>query len=96
MGIEEVLTAYRSPWQNAYLDRLDGSIRRNCTDHVITWNERHLKRTLQRYFDYYHDSRTHLGLDKETPLGRPITRKNSPTDQITMRQLRVYLSMPKG
>ena len=47
MGIEEVLTAYRSPWQNAYVERLNGSIRRECTDHIIVWNERHLKRILR-------------------------------------------------
>ena len=51
MGIEEVLTAPRSPWQNAFVERLIGSIRRDCLDHVIVLNERHLKRILNRYFD---------------------------------------------
>jgi putative transposase len=52
MGIEEVLSAYPSPWQNAYIERLNGSIRRECTDHIIVWNERHLKKVLRGYFDY--------------------------------------------
>ncbi len=62
MGIEEVMTAYRSPWQNAYVERLNGSIRRECTDHIIVWNERHLEKVLRGYFDYYNNVRSHLGL----------------------------------
>jgi len=53
-----VLTAPRSPWQNPYVERLIGSIRRECLDHVIVFNEAHLKRVLSRYFDYYHHSST--------------------------------------
>ena len=60
MGIEEVLTAPRSPWQNPFVERLTGSIRRDWLDHVIVLNERHLKRILNRYFCYYHRWRTHL------------------------------------
>jgi len=59
MGIEEVLTAPRSPWQNPFFERLVGSIRRECLDQVIVWNERSLRRTLQSYFAYYQRSRTH-------------------------------------
>jgi transposase InsO family protein len=55
MDIEEVVTAYKSPWQNAYVERLHGSIRRECLDHVIVFNERHLRRILRDYFAYYHD-----------------------------------------
>ena len=55
MGIEEVMTAYRSPWQNAYVERLNGSIRRECLDHVVVWNERHLARILKSYFEYYNE-----------------------------------------
>jgi transposase InsO family protein len=82
MGIEEVLTAYRSPWQNAYIERLNGSIRRECTDHIIAWNERHLKRILRGYFDYYNNDRSHLGLAKESPVERPISKMTSVTDQL--------------
>jgi transposase InsO family protein len=67
MGMEEVLTAPRSPWQNPFAERLVGSIRRECLDHVIVWNERSLRRTLQSYFAYYQRSRTHLALGKERP-----------------------------
>ena len=60
LGIEEVITAPCSPWQNPFVERLIGSIRRDCLDHVIVLNERHLKRVLSRYFNYYHHWRTHL------------------------------------
>lgn len=82
MGIEEVMTAYRSPWQNAYVERLNGSIRRECLDHVIIWNERHLARLLSSYFEYYNEARTHLGLDKETPKCRPISKRASPSSRL--------------
>ncbi|HUS95476.1 MAG TPA: integrase core domain-containing protein [Hyphomicrobiaceae bacterium] len=59
MGIEEVVTAPRSPWQNPFVERVTGSIRRERLDHVIVLNERHLHRVLALYFDYYHRSRTH-------------------------------------
>ncbi len=78
MGIEEAVTAYHTPWQNAYVERLNGSIRRECTDHVIVFGERHLRRVLRDYFDYYHEDRTHLGLDKETPTERPVSNRASP------------------
>jgi hypothetical protein len=82
MGIEEVLTAYRSPWQNAYVERLNGSIRRECIDHIIVWNERHLKRILRGYFEYHNNDRTHLGLAKEPPVERPISKKTLVTAQL--------------
>jgi putative transposase len=72
MGIEEVLTAPKSPWQNPFAERLIGSIRRDCLNHVIVLGERHLKWILQRYFRYYLDSRTHLSLKKDTPNPRAI------------------------
>jgi len=72
MGIEEVVTASRSPWQNPYAERVIGSIRRECLDHIIIFNERHLRRVLSSYADYYHRSRTHLALDKDCPHERPI------------------------
>ena len=71
-GIEEVLSAPRSPWQNPYVERLVGSIRRECLDHVIVLNERHLRRILTAYFVYYHRSRTHLSLGKDAPEPRAV------------------------
>jgi putative transposase len=75
-GIREVVTAARSPWQNAYAERLIGSIRRECLDHVIVWNERGLQRVLKAYVAYYQRSRTHLSLDKDSP----VPRKTAPTE----------------
>src|SRR5208337_4253302 len=72
MGITEVITAPRSPWQNAYVERVIGSIRRECLDHILIFNERHLGRVLFSYVDYYHRTRTHLSLDKDCPDPRPI------------------------
>ena len=72
MGIREVLSAPRSPWQRAYVERVIGSIRRECLDHIIVFQESSLRRTLNSYFDYYHRSRTHLSLGKDSPEPRPI------------------------
>ncbi len=72
MGISEVVTAPRSPWQNAYLERVIGSIRRECLDQIVVINERHLRRVLSQYVSYYHCSRTHLSLDKDCPESRPV------------------------
>ena len=77
MGIHEVLTPPRSPWQNAYAERVIGSIRRECLDHVIVVNEAGLSRLLTRYLTYYHQSRTHLSLDKDSPQPRPIAPSTS-------------------
>jgi hypothetical protein len=74
MGIEEVLISARSPWQSPYVERVIGSIRRDCLDHVIVLNEIHLRRILSSYFRYYHGGRTHLGLDKDCPVHRPVER----------------------
>src|SRR5437667_5636832 len=72
MRIREVLTAPHSPWQNPFAERLIGSIRRECLDHVLVLSERHLRRILTHYFTYYHRARTRLALDKDAPDGRPI------------------------
>jgi putative transposase len=72
MGIEDVPTAPRSPWQNPYVERLIGTVRRDCLDHVIVFNERHLHRVLAEYVAYYNESRTHLGLEKECPVPRSV------------------------
>src|SRR5438128_6868650 len=74
MRIQEVLTAPHRPWQNPFAERLIGSIRRECLNHVLVLGERHLRRTLARYFAYYHRARTHLALDKDAPHGRRIER----------------------
>ena len=77
MGMEEVVTAPRAPWQNPYVERLVGSIRRECLDHVIVWNQRSLRRILRSYFAYYQHSRTHLALGKDAPEPRTV----EPPDQ---------------
>ena len=70
MGIRDRPTAPRSPWQNGYIERLIGSIRRECLDHVLVMGDAHLRRILSAYADYYNRVRTHLALDKDAPLGR--------------------------
>jgi transposase InsO family protein len=77
MGITEVVSAARSPWQNAYVERVIGSIRRECLDYIVILNERHLRRVLSSYMDYYHHTRTHLSLDKDCPDPRPVTPRGS-------------------
>jgi putative transposase len=72
MNIREVLSAPRSPWQRAYVERVIGSIRRECLDHVIVFDEESLRRTLRSYFSYYHRSRLHLALDKDSPDSRSV------------------------
>jgi putative transposase len=72
LGISEVLTAPQSPWQNGYAERLIGSIRRECLNHFVILSAGHLKRTLTAYLSYYHRTRTHLGLDKQCPVERPV------------------------
>ena len=72
MGIEQVVTAYRSPWQNPYVEQVISSIRRDCVDHMIVVKERHLRSILRSYLAYYHDSLTHLGLAGECPKSREI------------------------
>jgi transposase InsO family protein len=72
MGIKQVLSAPRSPWQRAYIERLIGSIRRECLDHVIVFGEGSLRRTLTTYLAYYHGWRTHLSLAKDAPQARRI------------------------
>jgi putative transposase len=72
MGIEEVLIAPRSPWQNPYVERVIGSIRRDMLDHVIVLNEPHLRRLLTDYLPYYHGFRTHLSLAMDGPVPRAV------------------------
>ena len=72
MGLEEVLSAPRSPWQRAYVERVIGTIRRECLDHVIVFHEADLYHHLKSFVVYYQESRTHLALDKDTPEPRPL------------------------
>jgi putative transposase len=72
VGINDVMTAAHSPWQNAYAERLIGSIRRECLDHVIVANERGLRRVLHAYVEYYLKSRTHLSLGNDAPISRAV------------------------
>jgi transposase InsO family protein len=72
LGIKQILIAPRSPWQNPYVERVIGSIRRECLDHVIVFDEGHLRRILLTYLRYYHASRTHLALGKDAPEPREV------------------------
>src|SRR5438552_11316240 len=84
MGIRDKPIAPRSPWQNGFAERLIGSIRRECVDHVIALGEAHLRRILQAYAHYYNDLRTHRSLDKDAPFSRPVQRnRHSSADCIT-------------
>jgi len=74
MGIRDRPIAPRSPWQNGHAERLIGSIRRECLDHIIVSSEDHLRRILSAYARYYNKTRTHLPLGKETPEPRPVQR----------------------
>jgi hypothetical protein len=72
MGIRDRPIAPRAPWQNGQVERLIGSIRRECLDHVVVLGQRHLRRLLANYAAYHNRARTHLALDKDAPLGRPV------------------------
>jgi transposase InsO family protein len=72
MGIRKVLTAPRSPWQNPDAERFIGTLRRECLDHMIVFNEASLRQILKAYFEYYEHSRTHLALEKDAPEARAV------------------------
>jgi transposase InsO family protein len=72
MGIRDRPTSPRSPWQNAYAERLIGSIRRECVDHIVVLGERHLRHILLSYLNYYNAARTHLSLGKDAPVSRAV------------------------
>jgi transposase InsO family protein len=73
MAMMNIVTAPRSPWQNAYVERFIGSVRRECLDHVIIFTAAGLQRVLTQYVEYYERSRTHLALDKDAPASRPVS-----------------------
>jgi transposase InsO family protein len=77
LGIDEVVTAPASPWQNAYVEREIGTLRRELFDHVIVLNERHLKKLISSYLDYYHPWRTHQSLDRDSPDRRSVRAAES-------------------
>jgi transposase InsO family protein len=74
MGIRDKPIAPASPWQNGFAERLIGSIRRECVDHIVVLGEAHLRRILKSYARYYNETRTHLALDKDAPASRPVQR----------------------
>ena len=74
MGIRDMPTAPASPWQNGFAERLIGSIRRECVDHIIVLGEMHLRRVIKSYADYYNSVRTHQSLNKDAPVSRPVQR----------------------
>jgi transposase InsO family protein len=77
MGIRDHPISPRSPWQNGYVERLIGTLRRECLDHVLIYGERHLRRILTLYSLYYNERRTHLGLGKDAPLRRSVQRSRT-------------------
>ena len=87
MGCEPVRTAFRSPWQNGVAERWVGSVRRDLLDHVIVVNQRHLRRLMKNYLRYYHEDRTHLGLEKDTPSGRVV--------EVASASSRAIISLPR-
>ncbi len=84
-GIKEIISAKQSPWQNPFAERVIGSIRRECTDHIIALGERHLVGILRRYATYYNESRTHLSLEGNSPL--PRQAEEGPGDVIAIPHL---------
>jgi transposase InsO family protein len=81
-GIQPKRTSFRSPWQNGVAERWAGNCRRDLLDHVIVLNEQHLKRLMNEYVRYYHDDRTHLALEKETPAGREMQNQHDASREI--------------
>ncbi len=82
MGIEEIVSAKQSPWQNPFVERVIGSIRRECTDHVIAWSEAHLRDLLRQYVEYYNQSRCHQSLDGNAPESRAVESGAAPVRAI--------------
>ena len=84
MGIRDRPIAFRSPWQNAYVERLIGSIRRECLDHMIVFGKAHLRQILGAYATYYNESRTHRSLNKDAPFHRAVQRISAITLQLVL------------
>ena len=88
MGIKEVRTAKSSPWQNPFAERIVGSVRRECTDHIIPLNQRHLQQTLKAYQTYYNINRCHLSLGKDSPEPREIEPAKRGAEIVAIPQVR--------
>jgi transposase InsO family protein len=86
-GIQPKRTGFRSPWQNGVAERWVGNCRRDLLDQVIVLNERHLKRLMNEYVHYYHEDRTHLGLDKQTPAGRKTAKASTSSKVVSILRL---------
>lgn len=86
MGISPKQTSPRSPWQNGHCERIIGTLRRDLLDHVVVLGEEHLRRLLRDYLCYYHEDRTHLGLQKDSPRGRPINQAPRTGGQVLAEQ----------
>src|ERR1700716_2212143 len=86
MDISEVITSPSSPWQNPYAERLIGSLRRECLNHVVVFSERHLRRVLASYIAYYHQTRTHLSSEKDAPTPRSV-KNVTERDVIAFREV---------
>ncbi len=82
MGIDPKVISYKSPWKNGACERLIGTLRHDLLDHVIVLNENHLRRLLKEYLRYYHEDRTHLALNKDSPHGRSMELRPSPTSRL--------------
>ena len=82
MQVEPTRTSNRSPWQNGVAERFVGTVRQELLDHVIVLNEHHLRRLLESFLGYYHQDRTHLGLGKDSPRGRPVERRPNPASTV--------------
>jgi transposase InsO family protein len=81
-GNKDKRTAFRSPWQNGYSERMHLSLRRDLLEHIIPLSEQHLRRLIKEYVRYCHDDRTHLGLGKDCPCGRAVEPKPKGTASI--------------
>jgi transposase InsO family protein len=84
MGIRDKPIAPASPWQNGFAERLIGTIRRECLDHIVVWGEGHLRRILRAYARYYNDIRTHRSLDKDAPVSRPAQQIGSINSRVIL------------
>lgn len=87
VGLKAGRTSFQSPWQNGVAERWVGSCRRDLLDHVIPLNEKHLKRLLSEYIRYYHVDRTHLGLEKDAPNGRPSAKPTRDSKVVSFPRL---------
>jgi transposase InsO family protein len=94
MGIRDKPIAPASPWQNGFAERLIGSIRRECLDHIVVFGEAHLRRILRSYARYYNDIRTHRSLDKDSPVSRPAQRTGSIKSYTILGGLHHHYTMP--